>query len=235
MGDGVLRIEFDGLLVAGDGLVQPPLGLQRQAQAGVGLGQLRIGFDGLPVAGDGLVQPPLHFQSIAEVVVRLGILRVDGDGLLEAGDGLVRPAIVAECIAQVIARPRAVRPQRDGNRQETHRLPVLGRRHHLKRDPQVVVEPEVGRVVFLCPPQQAHRTRLGADGQQPAGQARQGPGRHFPHVRIGRQLHQGRGPPGRGPVLPRCPQPPRPAVLRLGGLLHGAQPLSLRPGDPGVR
>ena len=63
-----VRVEFDGLLVAGDGLVQLALVLQRNAQVGVGLGELRVEFDGLPVAGDGLVQLALVLSAVPRLL-----------------------------------------------------------------------------------------------------------------------------------------------------------------------
>ena len=51
-----LRIEFDGLAVAGDGLVQLLLTEEGVAEVDVGIGVFRVEFDGLAVAGDGLVQ-----------------------------------------------------------------------------------------------------------------------------------------------------------------------------------
>ncbi len=69
VGVGVLRVEFDGLLVAGDGLVHWPLPMQRIAQVVVGAGELRVEFDGLLVAGDGLVHLALAAQRNAQVVV----------------------------------------------------------------------------------------------------------------------------------------------------------------------
>ena len=64
VGLGVLRVEFDGLPVAGDGLVQ--LALVRSAMPRLlwADGELRVEFDGLPVAGDGLVQLALATSAL---------------------------------------------------------------------------------------------------------------------------------------------------------------------------
>ena len=54
-GAAYARVELDGLPVAGDGLVQLALVLQRIAQVVVGHGGLRVEFDGLAEADDGRV------------------------------------------------------------------------------------------------------------------------------------------------------------------------------------
>ena len=93
MGQGELRVEFDGLLVPGDGLVDLSLLLQRNAQVVAGQGELQLEFDGLFEAGDGLVQLTFLPQCKPQVVVGQGELRVEFDGLLVAGNGLVRLAL----------------------------------------------------------------------------------------------------------------------------------------------
>ena len=66
---GELRVEFDGRLEAGDGLVQLALLSQRIAQVVVGPGVLRVEFDGLAVAGDGLVHLALlSFSALPRLV-----------------------------------------------------------------------------------------------------------------------------------------------------------------------
>src|SRR5439155_25330456 len=52
-GDGGFRVEFDGLAVTVDGLVQLLLSLQRAAEVDVGGGRFRVEFDGLAEGGDG--------------------------------------------------------------------------------------------------------------------------------------------------------------------------------------
>ena len=67
VGLGVLRVDFDGLLKAGDGFVHLALGRQRIAQVVPGLGELRVDFDGLLKAGDGLVQLALFRQRVPKL------------------------------------------------------------------------------------------------------------------------------------------------------------------------
>ena len=96
MGRGEFRVEFDGLAIAGDGLVQLPLDIQGNAEVVVGAGVFRVEFDGLTEAGDGLVELALILQGIAEVVVGDGVFRVEFDGLAIAGDGRVQLALVLQ-------------------------------------------------------------------------------------------------------------------------------------------
>ena len=63
MGRSVIRVEFDGLLVAVDGLIELAFVLQRIAQVIVGRGIPRVDFDGLLVAGDGRVQLALALSA----------------------------------------------------------------------------------------------------------------------------------------------------------------------------
>ncbi len=114
MGHGELRVEFDGLLVAGDGLVQLALAIQRKAQVGVGFGVLGVEFDGLLEAGDGLVQLALGPQRSAQVVVGLRELRVEFDGFLVAGDGLVQLALVRRSATPRLLWAAAFRVEFDG-------------------------------------------------------------------------------------------------------------------------
>ncbi len=65
MGQGVLRVEFDGLLVAGDGLVQLALDRQRIAQAEVGRG---VGWGG----SDGRLKPAQPLVCSVLLVDRVG-------------------------------------------------------------------------------------------------------------------------------------------------------------------
>ena len=69
MGHVELRVEFDGLLVAGNGLVHLALVFQRNAKTEVGQGEFRGEFGGLFEAGDGLVQLTLLQQCKPQVVV----------------------------------------------------------------------------------------------------------------------------------------------------------------------
>ncbi len=52
----VFRVEFDGLAVADDGLVQLPLLLEGDTEVVVGVGVFRVEFDGLSVLEDRLLQ-----------------------------------------------------------------------------------------------------------------------------------------------------------------------------------
>src|SRR5262245_22072439 len=63
VGLGVLRVEFDGLLEAGDGAVVVLLVIAENGpQADVDPGVLRVEYDGPSVVGDCLVQPALLGQ-----------------------------------------------------------------------------------------------------------------------------------------------------------------------------
>src|SRR5207245_1847910 len=68
VGQSEIRVKFEGLLVADNGLIQLPLVLQGIAEVVVALGGWGE-FDGFLVAGDGLVQLPLLVQRVAEVVL----------------------------------------------------------------------------------------------------------------------------------------------------------------------
>ena len=63
MAVGVLRIESDGIAVAGDGFVDLPLASQRSAQVDVSNRELWIESDHPLVAGDRLSQLPLAVQN----------------------------------------------------------------------------------------------------------------------------------------------------------------------------
>jgi hypothetical protein len=57
----MFRVDFDGLLVARDGLVRLPLLFKGDAKVAVCRGVFRVEFDRLAAAGDGLVElPNLH-------------------------------------------------------------------------------------------------------------------------------------------------------------------------------
>ena len=66
VGHGVVGLEPDRLTVGRDGLVQLPLGLQGEDEAGVGLSVVGLEPDRLAVGRDGLVQLSLVFQGGAE-------------------------------------------------------------------------------------------------------------------------------------------------------------------------
>ena len=108
------RVEFDGLAIGGDGLVQLLLVGQGVAEVVVGVGQLRIEFDGLAVGGDGLVQLLLALQSVAEVVVGIGVLRVEFDGLAVGSDGLVQLLLGVQGVAEVVVGIGELRVEFDG-------------------------------------------------------------------------------------------------------------------------
>ena len=55
MGLGVVGLDFQGLLVLGDGLVEPSAAGQGNAEVVVGLGVVGVDFQRLLVIGDGLV------------------------------------------------------------------------------------------------------------------------------------------------------------------------------------
>ena len=53
---GIVLPEADGLLVGGNGLGQPTLAVQRDAEVGVGFGEVLLQPNGLAVGGDGFLQ-----------------------------------------------------------------------------------------------------------------------------------------------------------------------------------
>jgi hypothetical protein len=83
VGQGQLGVDFDGLAVCRDGLLDLVLVTQGVAEVGVGLGQLGVEFDGLAERGDGLLHLVLLGQGDAEVVVGLGVLGVEFDSCAE--------------------------------------------------------------------------------------------------------------------------------------------------------
>ena len=71
VGNGVLRVEGDGLVEVGDGLVELALVVVGIAPVVVGSGILRVEGDGLVVVGDGLVEArPCLSVGKAPVVCR---------------------------------------------------------------------------------------------------------------------------------------------------------------------
>src|SRR5258707_1169835 len=88
MGLRVVRLVMDGFPVLGDGLVQPALLLQREAEAVVGLRVVLLEPDGLAVDNDALVQPPLLPERDAQVEVSTGTLRSQS----------YRGRVVSECV-----------------------------------------------------------------------------------------------------------------------------------------
>ena len=69
MGLGVVGLDFQGLPVMGDGLVDLSAAGQGDAEVVVGLGVVGLDFQGLPVMGDGLVDLSAAGQGDSEVVV----------------------------------------------------------------------------------------------------------------------------------------------------------------------
>ena len=67
----VVGLDFQGLPVMGDGLVDLSAAGQAKAEVVVGLGIVGLDFQGLPVMGDGLVDLSAAGQRDAEVVVGL--------------------------------------------------------------------------------------------------------------------------------------------------------------------
>ena len=69
MGLGVIGVQRQRLLMAGDGLVEAPCLLQRGAQAGVRTGVVRVERQRLAVAGLGFVQAVQFVKGYAQVGV----------------------------------------------------------------------------------------------------------------------------------------------------------------------
>ena len=74
MGLGGVGLDFQGLLVMGDGLVELSAAGQGKAEVDMGLGEVGLDFQGLAVMGDGLVDLPATSQNGCKVVVGLDIL-----------------------------------------------------------------------------------------------------------------------------------------------------------------
>ena len=56
MGLGEIRLDGQRLVMAGDGILQPPQFLERATQVVMDLGEVRLDGEGTQVAGDGILQ-----------------------------------------------------------------------------------------------------------------------------------------------------------------------------------
>ena len=86
-------------------------------------------------------------QDVAEVGVGLGVVGLEPDRLAVLGDGLVELPLARRAMPRLMMDTRAVRPQRDGHREAVDGLRDLRRSGIQVGHPEVVVEPEVGRVL----------------------------------------------------------------------------------------
>ena len=99
IGFGVFRIEPDGLIVVGNGLVDPAFP-SSAAPVGIGYGIFRIEPNGFAVVSDGFVGGCLLLVGDASATVGFGQFRVEPSGLRAVRDGLV------ECPVLYIDIPR---------------------------------------------------------------------------------------------------------------------------------
>src|SRR5262249_47768400 len=151
----VVRVEFDGLLITGDGPVQLPLVTPGIAQVEVKLGLLRFEGDGLLEAVDGrVVILLLVAPQRAQAGVCPGELRVEVEGLVESGEcpGHPGPARAGQgrvCVGGGRYPGRARWPFRNG------------------RWPRRAGPPLTGQ----CPGYHAHRRISAAGPRRPSGTA----------------------------------------------------------------
>ena len=93
----MLRVELDGRAALGDGLVDPALSPQCEAQAGVNFGVLAVELDGLAVLVNCLIDPTPVIQCVGQVLLGEGELRVEFDRpAVTPWPAGVEPRLVAE-------------------------------------------------------------------------------------------------------------------------------------------
>ena len=100
----VIWFDCEGLVVAGDGLIQPPQGLERTTKVVMCRDGIGIDGEGLVITGDGLIRLPQIFERNTKVVMRLGVIGLDGEGFVIAGDSLIRLPQVLERNAKIAMR-----------------------------------------------------------------------------------------------------------------------------------
>ena len=107
-------MEFDGLVVVGDGPVVFSFVVVGDPAGGVGPGIVRLEFDGLVVVGDGPVVVPCVGVGVPATVVGHGEVWLEFDGLVVVGDGpVVFPFVVVD-VPAVVVGPGDVRLEFDG-------------------------------------------------------------------------------------------------------------------------
>ena len=72
MGNHQLGIDFQGLLVLSNGLIDPTTTGKGKTDVTAGSRRLRVDLQGLPKMFDGLVDPAALYFSLAEVGIPLG-------------------------------------------------------------------------------------------------------------------------------------------------------------------
>src|SRR5262249_19222205 len=104
MGKAEFRVDFGGLAVTSDGLIEAVLALKGHAQVNVRLDVIRGELEGPAVTGDGLVQPAHAIQRVTEVIVAGVVIRVKFGGFAKASDGLrvILPVIAKEGAQTVV-------------------------------------------------------------------------------------------------------------------------------------
>src|SRR5262249_51140692 len=111
-----------GVLDAGQGVVEPALHQQRLPQVVVSLGPVRLEPQRLAVARRRLVEPTQDLQRHAEVVVEFDVARLSCDGPADQLDGLAVTAGLVGQYAQQVQGGGAVRLALDELTTESFRL-----------------------------------------------------------------------------------------------------------------
>ena len=102
MGLRIARVDFQGLLVIGHGVVHPPLLKECHTEIAVGFRIARVDFQGLLVMYNCVVHLPLLKESRTKVAVGLRIVGIDSQRLLVLGNGAVDLPLLNESIAKII-------------------------------------------------------------------------------------------------------------------------------------
>src|SRR5208282_4194773 len=119
---GVVRLQADRLLEAGDRLVVSSQLSQDDPAVVMRLGVSRRQADGSIVTGDRLVTPPQLVQHETAVVVCPGIIRPKPQQRFIDAERLVKPAQGAEGFGQDRGRPRLLGLDLDGSPEAADRL-----------------------------------------------------------------------------------------------------------------
>ena len=124
---GEFRVEFDGLLVAGDGLVQLALVLSAMPRLLWALAYFGSSSMAFLQAGDGLVQLALVHQRKAKSVVGRRVGRGGGDGRLVPAQPLVRPVLLVDRVGTTQRHQQAQVPRPPTHRRLQQLPPPLHR------------------------------------------------------------------------------------------------------------
>ena len=180
-------LEPDRLAVLGDGLVQLPLAHQGDAEVGVGVGEVGLEPDRLAQGRDGLLQRrigpgaiPAHLEEVAQAAPVPAVTGPKPTRSWNTADRLVAAAPALQRMRQLVA---GLGPQGAGRRVVADRLLGPRRMDRLQLASQVVVEPDVARVVRLGAAEQVGGGLVLVGLGQGAGQERQARRRPGPRDR----------------------------------------------------